>query len=206
MRGDVDSREFNRFANQIVKRLPNSQDYTTTQLLYSSLQVRTRPFLLSEPLFCDHSPRAGLLYDRYYHYHCRCLRHLHPHAQRRQGEDVRMDRCVSFRFEMALLRIIGLRKHAASGILIIQVLYFTIPGIICGLLLSVALYVLLASILNRILLLNLPLSLPWSAYILSVIVGLLSPLVAIAAPVVSLTRKKLAESLDYQHSVGKRSE
>ena len=102
---------------------------------------------------------------------------------------------------MALIRIIGLRKHAASGILVIQVLYFTIPGIICGLLLSVTLYVLLASILNRILLLNLPLSLPWSAYLLSVVVGLLSPLVAIAAPVVSLTRKKLAESLDYQHSV-----
>ena len=93
---------------------------------------------------------------------------------------------------MALLRIIGLRKHAASGILIIQVLYFTI--------------VLLASILNRLLLLSLPLSLPWSAYVLSVIVGLLSPLVAIAAPVVSLTRKGLSESLDYQHSVGKRSE
>lgn len=113
---------------------------------------------------------------------------------------------VSHRFEMALLRIIGLRKHAASGILIIQVLYFTIPGIIFGLLLSVALYVLLASILNRLLLLSLPLSLPWSAYVLSVIVGLLSPLVAIAAPVVSLTRKGLPESLDYQHSVGKRSE
>lgn len=105
------------------------------------------------------------------------------------------------RFEMALLRIIGLQKRAASGILIMQVLYFTIPGIIVGLLLSIGLYIILATILNRLLLLNLPLTLPTSAYVLSIIVGFLSPFVAIASPVRSLAKQKLVESLDYQHAV-----
>lgn len=77
----IHGREFNRFANQIVKRLPSTQDFTTTQLLYSSLQVRFCDLLLSESLFRDHSPRASLLHDRHYHHHRRRLRHLHPHAQ-----------------------------------------------------------------------------------------------------------------------------
>ena len=102
---------------------------------------------------------------------------------------------------MALLRIIGLQKRAASGIIIMQVLYFTIPGIIVGLLLSIGLYVILAVILNRLLLLNLPLTLPTNAYVLSIIVGFLSPFIAIASPVHSLAKQKLVESLDYQHSV-----
>ncbi len=102
---------------------------------------------------------------------------------------------------MALLRIIGLQKRAANGIIIMQVLYFTIPGIIVGLLLSIGLYVILAVILNRLLLLNLPLTLPTNAYVLSIVVGFLSPLIAIASPVHSLAKQKLVESLDYQHSV-----
>ena len=77
----IHGREFNRFANQIVKRLPSTQDFTTTQLLYSSLQVRFCDLLLSESLLRDHSPRASLLHDRYHHHHRRRLRHLHPHAQ-----------------------------------------------------------------------------------------------------------------------------
>ncbi|KAK8821170.1 hypothetical protein WA538_005799 [Blastocystis sp. DL] len=174
-------KEFNRFANQIVKRLPSTQDFTTTQLLYSSLQSLSSVTILLEQVFF----MIDIIITIVAAYVIYIL----------MLSDVKQKI-----FEMALLRIIGLRKHAASGILIIQVLYFTIPGIIFGLLLSVALYVLLASILNRLLLLSLPLSLPWSAYVLSVIVGLLSPLVAIAAPVVSLTRKGLSESLDYQHS------
>ena len=102
---------------------------------------------------------------------------------------------------MALLRIIGLKKRATSGILIVQVLLFTLPAIVVGLGFSIGLYVLIVILLNTTLLLGLPLSLPISAYVLSVVVGLLAPLIAIAAPIHSLSKQNLTDSLDYQHAV-----
>ena len=105
------------------------------------------------------------------------------------------------RFEMALLRIIGLPKRATSGILIVQVLLFTLPAIAVGLGFSIGLYVMIAILLNKTLLLGLPLSLPLNAYILSMAVGLIAPLIAVASPIHSLTKQSLTNSLDYQHAV-----
>lgn len=102
---------------------------------------------------------------------------------------------------MALLRIVGLRQAAASRIVFIQVLLFTIPGIVLGLLLSVLCYVLLAFILNKLLYLSLPYTPPTSSYVFSILVGLLSPFIAIIPPIVQLAKQKLVESLDLQHSV-----
>ena len=102
---------------------------------------------------------------------------------------------------MALLRIVGLRQAAASRIVFIQVLLFTIPGIVLGLLLSVLCYVLLAYSLNKLLYLSLPYAPPTSSYVFSILVGLLSPFIAIIPPIVQLAKQKLVESLDLQHSV-----
>ena len=102
---------------------------------------------------------------------------------------------------MALLRIVGLRQTAASGIILMQVVLFTIPGIALGLILSALLYIVLAVVLNRTLLLSLPYAPPASSYYFSIVVGILSPLIAIAEPIVLLMKQKLVESLDIQHSV-----
>lgn len=102
---------------------------------------------------------------------------------------------------MALLRIIGLRQHAASYILLAQVLLFTIPGILVGILVSMGLYACLAILLNHLLLLNLPLLPPFSSFLLSILVGFLAPLVAAIPPIYSLIKEKLSDSLDIQHSV-----
>lgn len=112
---------------------------------------------------------------------------------------------IAIRFEMALLRIVGLRQAAASRIVIIQVLLFTIPGIIIGLILSVLSYILLAYVLNKLLFLSLPYAPPPSSYIFSILVGLLSPFIAIIPPIVQLAKQKLVESLDLLHSVMKNS-
>ena len=40
----IHGREFNRFANQIVKRLPSTHDFTTTQLLYSLCRYDSATF------------------------------------------------------------------------------------------------------------------------------------------------------------------
>lgn len=102
---------------------------------------------------------------------------------------------------MALLRIIGLQKRATSGILVMQVMLFTLPAILVGIVLSMGLYAAIAKVLNQTLRLALPLALPFSAYLWATIVGLLAPLIAIAAPIYSLSKTKLVDSLDYQHAV-----
>ena len=104
------------------------------------------------------------------------------------------------RYETALLIIIGLKQKAAGVIIITQVLLYTLPGILAGVLLSMGLYGLLAFLLNRFLLLNLPLLPPTSSFIYSILVGLLTPLVAVTPSIIHLVKEKLADSLDMQHS------
>ena len=96
--------------------------------------------------------------------------------------------------------IIGLKQKAAGVILITQVLMYTLPGIVVGVLLSMGLYGLLAFLLNRFLLLNLPLLPHLSSFIYSILVGLFTPLVAVTPSIVHLVKEKLADSLDMQHS------
>lgn len=112
-----------------------------------------------------------------------------------------MNHSIHCSYEMALLRVIGLRNHSVGFILITQVLLFTIPGIIAGTLMSMGLYAILALVLNRCLFLTLPLLPPTSSFILSITVGFLVPVIAVIPPIISLFKKRLVDSLDYQHSV-----
>ena len=100
--------------------------------------------------------------------------------------------------------MIGLPANSVSWVFVCQVLFFTLPAIGVGVVLSVGIYALLAFLLNSALLLQLPLIPPSSAFLYSILIGFFSPFIAILAPITTILRRKLVDSLDAHHFVSAR--
>ena len=102
---------------------------------------------------------------------------------------------------MALLRTIGLQQLSIPIILLIQILFFVLPGILVGILLSIGISILMAYFLNSYLSLNLPFLPPSSSYYYSIPLGFITPIIAILPSIYSIIKQKLINLLDSQHSV-----
>lgn len=185
------SRRFNTYASEVTSLLPSTA--TAQYLLYTSLQSLASVTVLLDQVFVMIVVIITLVAA--YVIYILLLSSL-------------KDKLFTITFslmhsvELALLRLVGLRKTSAISILLTQLLFFTLPGILAGLLLSLGLYLLLAVLFNKSLLLDLPLFPPLSSYLLSAFIGLLSPLLALAAPALSFLKQKLIDAIDIQHSVG----
>ena len=102
---------------------------------------------------------------------------------------------------MALLRTIGLQQLSIPVILLIQILFFVLPGILVGILLSIGISTLMTYCLNSFLSLNLPFLPPSSSYYYSIPLGFITPIIAILPSIYSIIKQKLINLLDSQHSV-----
>ena len=186
------SRRFNTYANEVISTLPAGIELTTQFLLYSSLQSLSSITTLLEQVFI----MIDIIITIVAAYVITILM-----LSSTKEKLLSLLSLLTSSFELALLRIIGLRKKASLQILLLQVLLFTIPGIIVGLVLSLLLYLLLAVILNKHLYLNLPLFPPASSYIVAVVMGVLAPIISIIPPSLSFSKQQLIQAIDIQHTV-----
>ena len=186
------SRRFNTYANEVISTLPEGIELTTQFLLYSSLQSLSSITTLLEQVFI----MIDIIITVVAAYVITILM-----LSSTKEKLLSLLSLLTSSFELALLRIIGLRKNASLQILLLQVLLFTIPGIIVGLVLSLLLYLLLAVILNKHLFLDLPLFPPASSYIVAVVVGVIAPVISIIPPSLSFSKQQLIQAIDLQHTV-----
>ena len=186
------SRRFNTYANEVISTLPEGIELTTQFLLYSSLQSLSSITTLLEQVFI----MIDIIITVVAAYVITILM-----LSSTKEKLLSLLSPLMTSFELALLRIIGLRKNASLQILLLQVLLFTIPGIIVGLVLSLLLYLVLAVILNKHLFLNLPLFPPASSYSVAVVVGVLAPVISIIPPSLSFSKQQLIQAIDLQHTV-----
>ena len=186
------SRRFNTYANEVISTLPEGIEITTQFLLYSSLQSLSSITTLLEQVFI----MIDIIITVVAAYVITILM-----LSSTKEKLLSLLSPLMTSFELALLRIIGLRKNASLQILLLQVLLFAIPGIIVGLVLSLLLYLLLAVILNKHLFLNLPLFPPASSYIVAVVVGVIAPVISIIPPSLSFSKQQLIQAIDLQHTV-----
>ena len=186
------SRRFNTYANEVISTLPEGIELTTQFLLYSSLQSLSSITTLLEQVFI----MIDIIITVVAAYVITILM-----LSSTKEKLLSLLSPLMTSFELALLRIIGLRKNASLQILLLQVLLFAIPGIIVGLVLSLLLYLLLAVILNKHLFLNLPLFPPASSYIVAVVVGVIAPVISIIPPSLSFSKQQLIQAIDLQHTV-----
>lgn len=184
-------RRFNAYASEVTSLLPST--VTAQYLLYASLQSLASVTVLLDQVFVMIVVIITLVAA--YVIYILLLSSLKDKLSA-------LTSSLTHSVELALLRLVGLHKTSAISILLTQLLFFTLPGILAGLLLSLGLYLLLAVLFNKSLLLDLPLFPPLSSYLLSAFIGLLSPLLALAAPALSFLKQKLIDAIDIQHSVG----
>lgn len=184
-------RRFTTYASEIAHLLPSTA--TTQYLLYSALQSLGSITVLLDQVFA----MIVIIITLVAVYVIYIL--LRSSLQDKLSFS---SSSLTHRAELTLLRLVGLRKSNAVSILLTQLLFFTLPGIVAGLLLSLVLYFPLALLLNNSLHLDLPRFPPISSYFLSSFIGLLSPLLALVAPTLSFLKQARINAINRHHSVG----
>ncbi|KAL7747024.1 hypothetical protein RI367_007637 [Sorochytrium milnesiophthora] len=103
-------------------------------------------------------------------------------------------------FEYGMLRSLGMKQDSVIGLLIIQSLYFSVPGIILGLGVSILLYMPIEGALSSYA--NVPYNLQFStsAWLLGLLLGLLLPVVGMVVPIRRALSKTLRDALDIYHN------
>ena len=184
-------RRFTTYASEIAHLLPSTA--TTQYLLYSALQSLGSITVLLDQVFA----MIVIIITLVAVYVIYIL--LRSSLQDKLSFS---SSSLTHRAELTLLRLVGLRKSNAVSILLTQLLFFTLPGIVAGLLLSLVLYFPLALLLNNSLHLDLPRFPPISSYFLSSFIGLLSPLLALVAPTLSFLKQARINAINRHHFVG----
>eukprot|EP01091_Cochliopodium_minus_P014119 TRINITY_DN4729_c1_g3_i1.p1 TRINITY_DN4729_c1_g3~~TRINITY_DN4729_c1_g3_i1.p1 ORF type:complete len:1147 (+),score=296.15 TRINITY_DN4729_c1_g3_i1:490-3441(+) len=103
-------------------------------------------------------------------------------------------------YEYGMLRALGFQRNSLISLLVIQALFFTIPGISLGLLCAWLANVPVTIILNGKTNSTLGYSLSPSAILLSTFIGLVLPIVSNIAPIKNALSRTLRDSLDVYHT------
>ncbi|KYQ92900.1 hypothetical protein DLAC_05491 [Tieghemostelium lacteum] len=105
-------------------------------------------------------------------------------------------------FEYGMLRAQGMRHYALIILLLTQALYFSIPGILFGLLFGWAFYAIVAYFVYvKVVLLPANLTFYTVSILSGILLGLLMPIVANIAPIQRALSKTLRDALDIYHQV-----
>ncbi|GAM19320.1 hypothetical protein SAMD00019534_024950, partial [Acytostelium subglobosum LB1] len=104
-------------------------------------------------------------------------------------------------FEYGMLRAQGMRHHTLIILLLVQSLYFSIPGILLGLIFGWVCYAVVAHFIYQFVILPVNLDLHGQAVLVGVVMGLLLPILANIVPIQRALSKTLRDALDIYHQV-----
>eukprot|EP01133_Synstelium_polycarpum_P010243 gene10243-11942_t len=104
-------------------------------------------------------------------------------------------------FEYGMLRAQGLRHYALIILLLTQAIYFSVPGILCGLLLGWACFAVVAHFIYAYVILPVDLTFYSISIVSGVLIGFCLPIVANIAPIQRALSRTLRDALDVYHQV-----
>ena len=106
-------------------------------------------------------------------------------------------------FEMGIFRLIGIRKYALCGLVIIQALIFVIPALIVGISTSFLYLWIISKVLDNVFQFSFSPVPSLTSFIWAFCLGLIVPILASVIPMINVLNKTLGESIDMAHSKSK---
>ncbi|EGR31920.1 hypothetical protein IMG5_099480 [Ichthyophthirius multifiliis] len=103
-------------------------------------------------------------------------------------------------FEFGVLRVLGLNKFGVVCLIIFQSLFYVIPAVISGLLISIILLEIISKQLYQVLNLEISNTPTGNAFVLSLLLGIAIPLVSSIIPIREALKQTLGIALDQQRS------
>ncbi|KAI9168390.1 hypothetical protein H9P43_007762 [Blastocladiella emersonii ATCC 22665] len=104
-------------------------------------------------------------------------------------------------FEYGMLRSLGMQQASLIGLLMIQSLYYSIPGIVLGLIVCLVFYVPVEYILSTFASVPIALGLDTTAWSLGLVLGLVLPVLGMLVPIRRALSQTLRDALDVYHNV-----